>query len=399
MSFFVWLLVSLCVPVSDPAAELEKWLNLPETQQDIQKQAFATQPLSRAQAEQTRRLLIAHDAKQTKARHQDEWKKKQITLGELNMKFDYTVFGDKPAEGRSLFISMHGGGNTRKSINDQQWENQKKLYKPVEGVYLAPRAPNDAWNMWFQPHMDAFFSRLIQDAAVFEEVNVDKVYLMGYSAGGDGVFRMAPRMAHRWAAAAMMAGHPGDVRAENLRNLPFTLHMGENDKAYDRNKQALVWKKLLMDLREQDTQGYTHEVVIQPGMGHWMQRKDAVAIPWMMKFTRNTVPRKVVWVEAQQPSFYWLASTEYPQDKAKETRVVASVDGQNIEIQSEHVTGITMRLRDDLINLDKPIAIRWNGKLLPEPLVKRTIATQVKTLQEHRDKGLCFDAEVNLQLP
>ncbi|MBL8822790.1 MAG: dienelactone hydrolase family protein [Planctomycetia bacterium] len=380
-------------------AALETWLQLPSRQQDLQQQAFATQPLSKSQAEQTRRLLIAEDARQTKAHHEEEWKKKQITLGELNMKFDYTVFADKPADGRSLFISMHGGGNTSKSINDQQWENQKKLYKPIEGVYLAPRAPNDAWNMWFQPHMDAFFSRLIQDAAVFEEVNVDKVYLMGYSAGGDGVFRMAPRMAHRWAAAAMMAGHPGDVRADNLRNLPFTLHMGENDKAYDRNKQALVWKKLLLDLREQDPHGYTHEVVIQPGMGHWMQRKDAIAIPWMMKFTRNTVPRKIVWVEPLQPSFYWLAQAEFPADKLKAAKMVATVDQQNISIESEHFNGITLRLRDDLINLDQPISIRWNGKLLPEKSIHRTISTQRKTLLEHHDKGLCFDAEVKVQAP
>jgi hypothetical protein len=130
-----------------------------------------------------------------------------------------------------------------------------------------------------------------------------------------------------------------------------------------------------------------------------MQRKDAVAIPWMMQFIRNTLPPKVVWVETEQPSFYWLAFAEYPRDKVKETSVVARVEGQNIEIQSERVTGITLRLRDDLINLDKPISIRWNGKLLPEPIVKRTIATQMKTLQEHHDMGLCFDAEVKVQLP
>jgi poly(3-hydroxybutyrate) depolymerase len=49
---------------------------------------------------------------------------------------------------------------------------------------------------------------------------------MGYSAGGDGVFQIAPRMADHWAAAAMMAGHPGDAAALNLRNLPFTIFMG-----------------------------------------------------------------------------------------------------------------------------------------------------------------------------
>ena len=43
------------------------------------------------------------------------------------------------------------------------------------------------------------------------EVDPNKVYLMGYSAGGDGVYQLAPRMADRFAAAAMMAGHPNET--------------------------------------------------------------------------------------------------------------------------------------------------------------------------------------------
>ena len=63
------------------------------------------------------------------------------------MPFDYRVFGNKPADGRSLYISMHGGGGTTTEKNDQQWQNQITLYQPTEGVYLAPRASWDEWNM------------------------------------------------------------------------------------------------------------------------------------------------------------------------------------------------------------------------------------------------------------
>lgn len=53
------------------------------------------------------------------------------------MKFDYRVFGEKPADGRSLYISMHGGGNAPEALNTQQWQNQIRLYEPAEGVYVA----------------------------------------------------------------------------------------------------------------------------------------------------------------------------------------------------------------------------------------------------------------------
>ena len=63
------------------------------------------------------------------------------------MPFYYTVSGDKPKNGRSLYISLHGGGGVPKQVNDQQWENQKRLYRVKEGVYLAPRAPTNARNL------------------------------------------------------------------------------------------------------------------------------------------------------------------------------------------------------------------------------------------------------------
>jgi poly(3-hydroxybutyrate) depolymerase len=35
------------------------------------------------------------------------------------------------------------------------------------------------------------FARLIEDLIVLEDVNPDRVYLLGYSAGGDGVYQLA----------------------------------------------------------------------------------------------------------------------------------------------------------------------------------------------------------------
>ena len=128
---------------------------------------------------------------------------------------------------------------------------------------------------------------LIADLVVFEDVNPDRVYLMGYSAGGDGVYQLAPRMADRFAAAAMMAGHPNETSPLSLRNLPFTLHMGGDDGAYNRNTVAREWNVKLAELHLADPGGYTHVVDIHQGKGHWMEREDAIALPWMARFTRS----------------------------------------------------------------------------------------------------------------
>ena len=85
---------------------------------------------------------------------------------------------------------------------------------------------------------------------LFHQVNPDKVYLMGYSAGGDGVYQLAPRMADFFAAASMMAGHPNETSPQGLRNLPFAIYMGGKDAAYKRNEIAADWEKKLQALEE-----------------------------------------------------------------------------------------------------------------------------------------------------
>jgi hypothetical protein len=325
---------------------------------------------------------------------------RKIFDGKLEMPFAYAVFGDKPVGGRSLFISMHGGGNAAKRVNDQQWENQKRLYKPAEGVYLAPRAPTNTWNLWHEPHVDRMFARLIEDLIVLEDVDPNRVYLMGYSAGGDGVYQLAPRMADRFAAASMMAGHPNDASPLGLRNLPFAIHVGANDGGYKRNAVAREWGVKLDELRKADPEGYVHVVKLHAGKGHWMDREDAEAVPWMTQFTRNPLPTKVVWKQGAttHDRFYWLA---VPNGTAKVgAEVVASYDGQAVTI--EKVTGVErliVRLDDRMLDLDKPVSIVGAGRTLWRGVAPRTVGVLARTLAERGDPAGVFAAEVEVRVP
>ncbi|HED65381.1 MAG TPA: hypothetical protein ENJ09_07485, partial [Planctomycetes bacterium] len=137
-----------------------------------------------------RARLWAEHAARVRAERAAEFEARVIELDGKRMPFAYSVHGVAPPAGHALFVSLHGGGSAPKEVNDQQWENQKRLYAPAEGIYVAPRAPTDAWNMWHQAHMGAFLDRLIEDFVVFEGVDPDRVYLTGYSAGGDGVYQL-----------------------------------------------------------------------------------------------------------------------------------------------------------------------------------------------------------------
>ena len=374
---------------------LRKWLARPGDG-DLEEQDFASVPLTKTDDEKARRMLWDSHRTVIRAERRKEMKDRSLTIGNHTMPFWYTTYGEKPKEGRSLWISMHGGGGAPEALNTQQWNNQKRLYQPDEGVYLAPRAPTNTWNLWHQGHIDPMFDRLIENLIVFEDVDPNKVYLMGYSAGGDGVYQLAPRMADRWAATAMMAGHPNDARPESLRNTAFTLHMGENDTPFKRNEVAAQWKGRLAELREEDPQGYDHWVEIHEDKGHWMEREDGVAVPWMAERTRDLRPKYVLWRQddVTHDRFYWLAVDEPQRGKTITAKLsTQSAMGDTVELSPDSGP-VRIRLDDELCTLDEPVRVMRDGEELYRGRPARTIATLHRTLEERGDPTGMFSSEI-----
>ena len=323
---------------------------------------------------------------------------KVFTYEDTKMPIKIKVFGEKPADGRSLYISMHGGGAAPEELNNGQWENQIRLYTPAEGVYIAPRAPFNDWNMWFRPQIDPLFENLILATVIEMDVNPDKVYLLGYSAGGDGVWRMAPRMGDRWAAASMMAGHPGEASLLNLRNVPFMIWMGENDAAYNRNGLAVVKGHEMDSLQKADPAGYIHETHLVKGKGHWMEHQDTLAVTWMPRYRRDPFPEKIVWRQEEvcRPSFYWLEAD--PAEIAHGKIVRASHEGNVFDIEECDYKRLTICLNDEFADLDQPIVVRWKGKEIFNGKVTRSRDAVQHSLQLRRDPRLVFTAQLVLDL-
>ncbi|WP_297088750.1 hypothetical protein [uncultured Draconibacterium sp.] len=355
--------------------------------------------ISVGESELAAQLISAYLSNELKEKYRAEWETETLVLDDYQLQFKYKKFGKKPPQGWSLYISMHGGGNAPPALNDQQWANQKKLYEPAEGIYMAPRAPTNTWNLWHQEHIDLFFERFIQLANAYENINTNRVYLTGYSAGGDGTYQLAPRMADWLAGAAMMAGHPNDASPLGLRNLPFAIQMGAEDSAYNRNTIAAEWGEKLDELQKNDPEGYVHKVDVYEGMGHWMERKDTAAFNWMGQFSRKAYPQKVVWKQSgvTHHRFYWLA---VPANEAvKDAELVAVINGQTIRIeQAELVNHVVVRLNDLMLDLDKKITVEYKGEVVFNGKVKRSVSTVWKTLNERNDLNQYFSAEIELTL-
>ena len=335
----------------------------------------------------------------TRTKYETAWKNRNIVIEGRSMPFDVQVFDKMPDDGYSLYISLHGGGNAPAELNNQQWENQKRLYRPKNAVYVAPRAPYDDWDMWFKPLLDSFYKQIIEMCVAYKGVNPDKVYLMGYSAGGDGVWRMAPRMADSWAAASMMAGHPGDVRLENLRNTPFMIWCGALDSAYNRNKECELRGLVMDSLQNQDSGGYIHETHIVEGKGHWMDRVDTLAVDWMAQYVRNPYPEKIVWVQSEvtRPYFYWLMAPE--DELARDKTVRIERHGNVVDISQCDYSRLKLFFNDQMVDLDKDLIINYESQNVFKGRLKRDYSLLKSTLQERGDLRYSFSAVYDFHRP
>jgi hypothetical protein len=162
--------------------------------------------------------------------------------------------------------------------------------------------------------------------------------------------------------------------------------MGGNDGAYDRNKVALEKTAELDRLAQMDPGGYVHMTRMYEGLGHWMNGKDAEALPWMAKFTRNPWPKKIVWVQDDviHDRFYWLKIPDKAAAREGQ-KIIANVDGQTIRLTGEIPKGMTLLLSDALLDLDEPVRVLVNEKPVSTAKLPRTAATIPQCLEERLD--------------
>ena len=359
----------------------------------------AAEGLTRQQAEELVKKDWAATLESLTKERADEMKNKSITIGDKTMPFLEKTVGAEPEGGRPLFISMHGGGSAPPQVNDQQWKNQIKLYNPEGSLYIAPRAPTNTWNLWSERHIEPLYDRLIANCVALHKINPNKVYIMGYSAGGDGVYQLGPRMADRWAACAMMAGHPNGASMLNMRNTPMAIQVGGQDAAFKRNEVCKNWAEKLDVLEKENPGFYPHFFKSYPECGHWMNLQDAVAVPWMLKFTRNPWPKSVTWElrNVVSPRFFWLAVDEAMEKNGQV--IEARCQGQTISLTSKDVKVLTLRLSDELLKLDEPVIVEWNGKKVFSGVVARSAAAVKKSLAERADPATIATALLSVTAP
>jgi poly(3-hydroxybutyrate) depolymerase len=367
---------------------------------DETKKAAAQKKLEHTKPDAASRDLAwqAYKASPVHQRLREEWEKKSVTAPDRVSPYQWRHVGTKPTDGWALVIAMHGGGGAAKQVNDREWNYMFSTYyreHPEAGgyVYLALRAPNDAWNGFYDDAICPLVENLIKQFVLFDDVNPDKVYTLGASHGGYGAFVIGPKIPYRFAAVHAAASAPtdGETMGENLRNVRFTYMVGERDTAYGRADRDQKFEQKLEEWRKQYG-GYSAAFDLMKGVGHLVPDHDKLAE--MLKYERDAWPKFVVWTQSDNvlTRFYWVEALH----PVSGGHIEAEVEGNKITLKCDKQSEIALWLDQGLVDLRKPVTVEIEGSKRPAQTMKLrpTLETYCLGLERTADPHLAAPVRV-----
>jgi len=256
---------------------------------------------------------IKNELKNDRTR-QDEMNRKEIKCqNNQTLRFYDLEVGKAGPSGFCLFVCLHGGGQGAASMNDSQWRDiipfENGGFKPGT-IAVAARGITNSWNLHFVDESFPAITRLIENYIIFKNIDPNKVYLMGFSAGGDGTYALSERIPYLFAACSPQAGHPNGVSTINLCNLPTYLAAGENDTSFKRNEICVEYYRKILAQNGKYYGNYIAKVEVIAGSGHSFQcwrlprnsffngsnkpsSSNDTAFTFMYSYTRNANPKEI----------------------------------------------------------------------------------------------------------
>lgn len=389
------------------------------------------------------------DTAQKDSVRKTQHEQRRLVYGDKAMRFSLDKIGEPKKTGYPVYIALHGGGTAPAYVNDSQWQHMKVYYKDSvdNGIYVATRGVSDTWNLHFMDESYALYDRLIENLIAYEGADPNRIYFLGFSAGGDGVYQVVPRMPDRFAAANMSAGHHNWIRFDNLLNTPFLMQVGERDGAYSRNKVAAE-NYVALDALSAQHQGYVHDLFIHTNGNHngwydndpsgqnhsvmknpkaWLLNNDRTeaqkntnAVHWLKNYERATLPSKVIWdlstrsprsktwgasygdqssdVKATRDLFYWLEVSA----TAESGRIEAEVNIKDNAVMLKEVTNVDtfkILLSRDLFDFSRPVKVFFKGAKIAQVNPEAKMSVMARTLLERGDRSFMFEDEIEVSIP
>jgi len=249
--------------------------------------------------------------------------------------------GYSPKKAWPLLVTLHGLGDG------------PILATEVDSMVQI--GPYGRGSVWYSGIGERDVFECIEVAKKIFSIDMDRVYLCGFSMGGAGVFDLGLKYPDFWTACVPVCGRCQDATlVENGRRLPFWINTGKLDtmvppqyskKAYDKARELgfTEWK-----YTEYENMGHGFSI-------DWKQIEN-----WLLTKKRGANPKRISYCTKELNRVYWVEITDV-EEYGKIARIDVVIENQKINIKTDNISNYTLRLNNNLVDLSKEIQIIENG--------------------------------------
>ncbi len=311
-----------------------------------------------------------------------------------------------PEQSYPVEFMLHGGvGRPRPEEGESFWRGGYENLMQEDRLVVVPLAWNEA--IWWQEAQAENLVAILR--TVKQDYNVDdnRVTLTGVSDGGTGAWFFAFKQPSEWAAFLPYIGHPGVLRSpqsgggyrlyfENLVTKPFYIVNGENDQLYP----AASLASFIEILAEQNVE---HTFRIIEGGGHntrWLPEETPAIEAFKTAHPRDPFPDEIQWVTENSDQFneYNWIRIDGLVEEGRPSLLQVSREGNAYSVTARGVSDFTLRFNPDEVNLEDPLLVSVNGRVVHTGTVRQRKETVLESAR-NLDRGALYTATLEVTVP
>ena len=197
--------------------------------------------------------------------------------------------------GKSLLVIQLHGGTARGTDNQAQLDasavDSVEIFlrsHQMKAVFLLPQCASDrVWNESVKSQatpMTEVLSHWLEEFVNTSDIDLKRIYITGYSAGGSGAWRMLSDNTSFFAAACIAAANPLMVQAEKVCHTPVFAIAGGDDNIMD----ATMIESFVNSLVALDGEACFDLLQDRNHLGTCNEAFTRSRLAWMFSHRRNT---------------------------------------------------------------------------------------------------------------
>ena len=264
-------------------------------------------------------------------------------------------------------------------------------------ILVAPQIPSRDRQSWHEPGSRGLVDNVFRHLLRNYNVDTDRVYLSGFSAGGGASYSYAQTWPHRVASFYAMGAiyscfeEKDEACMDVLSHVPGFFAVGQQDTA----ERLKSFRTAEAYYKAKSLPGVFHFV---SGKGHdYLSELDPKGFEYMFKNKRVRYPKEFHAIFFQYDNLredepyvttcYWLVATKY---SFGGTPCRVTAEGNTIEIQAPDLEAGTVLLNDEIVDLDQAVVVKLNGSEVANAKVERSVQHLLDGFDRYRDRGQMF---------